>query len=93
MPSLSISERLFHQYAHSKWQNDSGLPQNSVLAIAQTADGFLRCGTEEGLVRFDGLTFKVFDKRNTPELRSNEITALLADHQGRLSSVPGGGRS
>ena len=83
--------RALSQYAHSKWQNDSGLPQNSVLSIAQTADGFLWLGTEEGLARFDGLAFKVFDRRNTPELRSNEITALLADRQGRLWIGTGGG--
>ena len=69
-------DRPFRHYAHSVWQNDSGLPQNSVLAMAQTPDGFLWLGTEEGLARFDGLQFKVFDTRNTPALGSNEISAI-----------------
>jgi PAS domain S-box-containing protein len=83
--------RPFRQYPHSKWRNDAGLPQNSVLSIAQTAEGFLWLGTEEGLARFDGLSFKVFDNRNTPELHSNEISALFADHLGRLWIGTGGG--
>ena len=42
------------QYGHDAWTSDSGLPQNSVTAIAQTRDGYLWLGTQEGLVRFDG---------------------------------------
>lgn len=60
------------------WQTDSGLPQNSVHAVAQTTDGYLWVGTEGGLARFDGLQFTVFDTQNTPSLRSNNIRALLA---------------
>ena len=30
-------------------------------------------------MRFDGLRFTVFDKRNTPEFKSNVVTALLDD--------------
>jgi signal transduction histidine kinase/ligand-binding sensor domain-containing protein/CheY-like chemotaxis protein len=66
------------QYVERIWNVDSGLPQASVRAIAQTHDGYLWIGTEDGLVRFDGVRFVVFDTRNTRELKSNEITALLA---------------
>ena len=43
----------------------TGLPQASVRAIAQTADGYIWLGTEEGLVRFDGVRFTVFDTTNS----------------------------
>lgn len=66
------------------WNSEQGLPQNTVPAIAQSTDGYLWTGTELGLVRFDGLRFRVFDKSNTPELKSNVIDALLQDHQGNL---------
>lgn len=50
--------------------------------------------TEEGLVRFDGVSFTVFDKRSTPALRSNNIRALLADREGDLwIGTTGGGVS
>ena len=47
-------------------KSGSGLPHNTVMAMAQTADGYVWLGTEEGLARFDGDRFTVFDKRNTP---------------------------
>jgi signal transduction histidine kinase/ligand-binding sensor domain-containing protein len=72
------------QYIHQSWLAENGLPQSSVLAIAQTPDGYLWLGTEEGLASFDGVRFKVYDKRNTPELPSNTVTALLADDRQNL---------
>ena len=56
------------QYVMDNWQNDRGLPQNSVTGIAQTADGYLWAATQEGLVRFDGVRFRIFDR--TPSKRT-----------------------
>jgi signal transduction histidine kinase/ligand-binding sensor domain-containing protein/CheY-like chemotaxis protein len=66
------------------WRTEDGLPQNTVPAIVQSRDGYLWAGTELGLVRFDGLRFTVFDKSNTPELKSNVVDALLEDRSGDL---------
>ncbi len=82
------------EYIHQSWQSGQGLPQNSVLSIAQTPDGYLWLGTEEGLVRFDGVRFTVFDKHSTPGLLHNQIIALLVDHRGDLwIGTNGGGLS
>jgi ligand-binding sensor domain-containing protein len=43
------------QYSHDVWQIENGLPQNSVRDLTQSSDGYLWFGTEEGLVRFDGV--------------------------------------
>ena len=74
------------------WRTEDGLPQNTVPAILQSRDGYLWAGTELGLVRFDGQHFTVFDRRNTPELKSNFVDALLEDHRGNLwiGTVGGG---
>jgi len=79
------------QYAHGSWHVADGLPQDNVISIAQTPDGYLWLGTEEGLVRFDGLRFTVFDRSNTPELKSNDICALLVDRMGNLWIGTAGG--
>jgi ligand-binding sensor domain-containing protein/signal transduction histidine kinase len=76
--------RRITEHGHDVWQMEQGLPQNSVAALAQTADGFLWFGTEEGLVRFDGVAFQVFHAGNTKELRQNSITALHAGASGAL---------
>jgi ligand-binding sensor domain-containing protein len=73
------------------WQTDSGLPQNSATAIAQTPDGYLWLGTEEGLVRFDGIRFTIFDVHNTPQLRSDQVSSLLVDTKGDLWIGANGG--
>jgi signal transduction histidine kinase/ligand-binding sensor domain-containing protein/CheY-like chemotaxis protein len=72
------------QYSHDSWQMEQGLPQNTVYAVAQTPGGYLWLGTAEGLVRFDGVRFVVFDRRNTPQIPNNVISTLLADRAGRL---------
>ncbi|MBV8570020.1 MAG: hypothetical protein JO319_05365, partial [Acidobacteriaceae bacterium] len=46
-------------FGHQTWQTENGLPQNSVHAIAQSADGYLWLGTDGGLARFDGYSFTV----------------------------------
>src|ERR1700716_200150 len=72
------------QYGHDVWDSDSGLPQNSVDAIAQTRDGYLWLGTQEGLVRFDGVHFRVFDTRNTAALGDDYIEAMCQTRDGAL---------
>ncbi len=78
----------FHQ---SIWGNEQGLPQNTVLTIAQSKQGYLWLGTELGLVRFDGVRFVTFDKSNTAALRSNKINTLLVSRDGSLWIGTGGG--
>jgi len=82
------------QYSHQVWKTEQGLPQDTTQAILQTRDGYLWLGTEEGLARFDGVRFVVFDKGNTPALKSNTISALFEDKQGNLwIGTHGGGLS
>ena len=63
---------------------EQGLPQNKVTAVVQTRDGYLWAGTYNGLARFDGVRFTVFDDNNTPELRSRRITSLFEADDGTL---------
>jgi ligand-binding sensor domain-containing protein/signal transduction histidine kinase/CheY-like chemotaxis protein len=77
-------DRAVTQYVHDTWFAKNGLPQNSVHAIVQTRDGYLWFGTEEGLTRFDGVRFTVFDRGNTPAIRSNYIPCLLETRDGSL---------
>lgn len=66
------------------WENDDGLPQNSVIAMVQTRDGYLWLGTLNGLARFDGERFTVFDETTTPGLPANPIVCLYEDRRGDL---------
>ena len=79
LPKIRLS-----QYVSQDWNAHDGLSQNTVLNIAQTGDGFIWIGTQEGLARFDGFEFTVYDQSNTPEFTSNEISCLATESTGGL---------
>ena len=64
------------QYSIQSWQTDEGLPQNTVTAVFQGRDGYIWMGTYNGMARFDGVHFTVFDSANTPGLKNSRITSL-----------------
>lgn len=72
------------QYRIDQWTADTGLPQNSVHNILQTRDGYLWLTTLDGLVRFDGVRFTVFNKSNSEGISSNRFLVLHEDEQGDL---------
>ena len=71
-------------YLVDHWTTDNGLPQNTVRAIVQTRDGYLWLTTFDGLARFDGVHFTVFNKSNTPAITNNRFISLYEDRDGTL---------
>ena len=57
------AERAMSRYIRDQWGSDRGFPGGPVSALTQTADGYLWIAAEKGLVRFDGLTFRLFDPK------------------------------
>lgn len=72
------------EYRIETWGLEEGLPQSSVIALAQTRDGYLWFGTFDGLVRFDGVRFTVFGQSKQPGFPSSAVVKLFADRAGRL---------
>lgn len=79
------------QYGLDVWQQEQGLPQNTVQAVLRGRDGYLWLGTQEGLVRFDGARFTTYDRRSTPELKHNSIISLAEAPDGTLWAGTNGG--
>jgi ligand-binding sensor domain-containing protein/signal transduction histidine kinase len=71
------------------WQREQGLPQNSVHALAQTRDGYLWIGSDEGVARFDGVRFVPIDMGEG--LRRGPVQVLFEDTWGALWVGTGGG--
>lgn len=57
--SLSAADTHASKFNHFTYEN--GLPSNWVTSIVQDQEGFMWFGTSDGLARFDGYDFKVFD--------------------------------
>jgi signal transduction histidine kinase/ligand-binding sensor domain-containing protein len=78
------------QYSSTVWTQEQGLPQDTIRAIAQTTDGYLWLGTDEGLARFDGYEFTIFNRAGGA-LPANSITALATAPDGSLWIGSAGG--
>jgi signal transduction histidine kinase/ligand-binding sensor domain-containing protein len=82
--ALTSTAQSLPNLSHQVWSTEEGLPQSSVHAIAQTTDGYIWAGTEAGLVRFDGIQFKVFDQRSVSAMKSSDICCLVAEDRNGL---------
>lgn len=78
-PSKSIDQYIVNIYGV-----DQGMPQNSANAIIQTSDGYIWIGTQEGLVRYNGIEMTTFDKYNTKTMHSNYVNKLCVDRNQNL---------
>jgi ligand-binding sensor domain-containing protein/signal transduction histidine kinase len=75
--------REISQCQRDTWGSERGFPGGSISSIAQTTDGYLWIGTDRGLVRFDGLTFHLY-QNGGPGLPIGPVQQLSADNQGNL---------
>jgi len=73
-------------YAIKTYNINSGLPSNSTTCAIKDKSGFLWVGTENGLCRFDGYSFKTFVNvpGDSTSLTNNYINALIEDKKGRI---------
>lgn len=62
-------------YIIRHYTDEDGLPQNSIRSINRDAEGFIWLTTEDGLVRFDGNSFFVYNNTNT-SLSSNRFVDI-----------------
>src|SRR6266567_3409015 len=76
-PALDVS-----QYAHAAWKIRDGFSKGTIVAIAQTQDGYLWLGTEFGLFRFDGVQAVAWQPPADEQLPNNFIQHLLVGRDG-----------
>jgi ligand-binding sensor domain-containing protein/signal transduction histidine kinase len=72
-------DRSLSEFRIDRWTTEDELPQNTIQCLLQTEDGYLWLGTQSGLARYDGLHFTVFDRNNTPAMKSDNILCLAED--------------
>src|SRR6266481_6785854 len=78
------SHKAMSEYIRDQWSAEQGFPGGPVYAIAQTPDGYLWIGTEKGLIRFDGLSFRFFQHTDSAPLPDGAVLGLVVDAEGDL---------
>jgi ligand-binding sensor domain-containing protein/signal transduction histidine kinase len=73
------------QYLREQWTTDNDFSGGAIAAITQTADGYLWMGTEKGLVRFDGVNFRL--TTSFSEFSGDPVSGLTTDRDGRLCVI------
>lgn len=78
------SQQLEHSIRHLSVSD--GLSQSSVIDIAQDKNGFIWFGTRDGLNKYDGHKFTVYNRKDndTTSISNNDILELLVDSEGDL---------
>ncbi len=74
--SVSLGQAAGESWFTRVWQTDDGLPNNTVVAIVQTADRMLCLGTPTGIVTFDGFEFRHFSLYGVVGAQNRGIIAM-----------------
>lgn len=76
-----LGEPIFHRVGDSR-----SIPERDVTCLAQDRTGFLWIGTHDGVVRYDGYTFRVFrrDARDPGSLSGNRIRVIRGARDGKV---------
>jgi len=77
-------------YSLQVWSKDDGLPSNTLYNMILGNDGFLWIGTSNGLARFDGSEFMIFNAANNPQIKANIAADLFKDSSGKIWFTNGG---
>lgn len=67
-----------------EFTTENGLPANGVNRIYQDKKGYIWAATYNGLVRFNGSEFKLYNTSNLVNLQTNRFTTVSEDQQGRI---------
>ncbi len=78
-PASFPPDKPLSQSSIGQWTSDEGLISNNLTSVVQGNDGFLWVTAYNGLLRFDGYRFELFDRENTPFLQSDAFYQAVKD--------------
>jgi PAS domain S-box-containing protein len=89
--SKNISIPSSPQFIIESWDSLKGLQQNTIIALAQSPDGFLWVGTQEGVARFDGVKFTPYNDTEQWIRQDLWVFAMTAAQDGSIWVATGVG--
>ena len=89
IPCEVISQAL--KYKIKNISVDDGLPQSSISDIIQDSEGYIWMTSEDGLIRYDGYEFKLYQHQpeDSTSIRGNFIYSISEDKEGYIWVIHG----
>ncbi len=83
--SLGFAQNtFFDNYVYQSWNAIGGLSGATANDIYQTTDGYINIGTYEGLVTFDGVEFKTFNRASDSDFGIVSVRTIIQDSRGDI---------
>ena len=82
----ALSSTAQYHFSFSHFTSDNGLSQNSITAMMKDHKGYLWFGTRDGLNKFDGTNFTLYNSKpdNRLSVQSNRILDVKEDSRGNI---------
>lgn len=92
LAQMNLDKRkLLSQFNIDYWNADKGLPSVAVNKVIQSRDNYIWLGTYDGLLRFDGANFTLYNSANTNAFSINDVISLIQDRKGNIWVGTNGG--
>lgn len=77
-------EKNIKQFVIEQWTSKEGLPINSLTHALHSSNGFLWLSTYNGLIKFDGYQFEIYNKSNFPPFNNNGVHRTFEGRDGQI---------
>jgi signal transduction histidine kinase/ligand-binding sensor domain-containing protein len=78
----------FRQLKMENWDTKNGMPNDLILNVYQTKDGFIWTTGYTGLTRFDGINFTSYNSRTVPAMKTDNIESLIYETSDSTLWIP-----
>lgn len=79
-----IDQTFLNDFVRKNWTTADGLPGMTITCIIQDTKGYIYIGTYDGLVRFDGVEFTVFNRSTDPKYDFSSVRSIFEDSNGNI---------
>ncbi|MCR5188517.1 MAG: hypothetical protein K6C97_06240, partial [Treponema sp.] len=80
----AVDDKFFNDYVGKQWTTEDGLPGMTIIGLIQDDKGYIYLGTYDGLVRFDGVEFKIYSRAIDEKYEFATAHAIFQDSQGNI---------
>jgi signal transduction histidine kinase/ligand-binding sensor domain-containing protein len=85
---IASAQNPFGRFKFEHWDTKKGLPNDLILNVYQTSDGYLWMAGFSGLSRFDGVSFSSYSSRNEPLFKTDNLESIFWETEDSTLWIP-----